>query len=112
MSSVGMWGSTGGQRNSGWHMATVMAESTRVGDPMQPLDSLEREAFEWFPYGVLLLDSTRRVIRRNREASRLIAALGLAEAQLTCCEVIGCGGPGTVLEAGCLTDLALARNTF
>jgi DNA-binding SARP family transcriptional activator len=71
--------------------------------------SLEREAFESFPYGLLVLDRNGRVVSCNLEASRLIRELGLSDSELTCCELLGCGRPHTVLAHGCLTKLALRQ---
>jgi DNA-binding SARP family transcriptional activator len=73
--------------------------------------SLEAEAFTGFPYGLFVLDRDRRVVCRNREATRLIQAMGLAERDLTCCELLGCRRPDTVLEAACLAELAFGRET-
>jgi DNA-binding SARP family transcriptional activator len=71
--------------------------------------SMGREAFERFPYGLLVLDGSGRVVCANREAARLIEVIGLPEAGLTCCALLGCRQPDTVLEAACVTDLALGR---
>jgi len=72
--------------------------------------SLESEAFGAFPYGLLVLDRGGLVVRCNREATRLIGSLGLAKAELTCCSLLGCRQRNTVLEAACLTELALGRD--
>ncbi|MGO9763585.1 MAG: AfsR/SARP family transcriptional regulator [Solirubrobacteraceae bacterium] len=72
--------------------------------------SLELEAFSAFPYGLLVLDRSGRVVCRNQEATRLIQATGLPEAGLTCCALLGCRTPDTVLASACLTDLALAHD--
>jgi DNA-binding SARP family transcriptional activator len=73
----------------------------------RPLVSLEQEAFNSFPYGLLVLDREGRVVSCNEEASRLIGELGLSTAGLTCCALLGCGRPHTVLAHGCLTEMAL-----
>jgi DNA-binding SARP family transcriptional activator len=70
--------------------------------------SPQAEAFDALPYGLLVLDRSGRVLCSNREATRLVDLLGLEETGLTCCTLLGCGKPGTVLEAACITDLALA----
>lgn len=57
-----------------------------------------------------MLDGDGRVVCRNDEATRLIESLGLAEAKLTCCSLLGCRVPETVLEAACVTELALGRD--
>ncbi|HLH15321.1 MAG TPA: BTAD domain-containing putative transcriptional regulator, partial [Solirubrobacteraceae bacterium] len=62
-----------------------------------------------FPYGLLVLDGGGRVVCANGEAARLLGAAGLAHEQQTCCALLGCAQPGTVLEQGCLTELARAR---
>jgi DNA-binding SARP family transcriptional activator len=71
---------------------------------------LEHEAFDAFPYGLLVLDRAGHVLSRNREAARLIQSMGGADGKLTCCSLLGCKVPGTVLELGCLTELALDRD--
>jgi len=71
--------------------------------------SLELEAFSAVPYALLVLDRDGRVVCRNQQATRLIEAMGLAEAGLTCCALLGCGVSDTVLEGACLTELAAAR---
>jgi len=73
--------------------------------------SFEREVFDAFPYVMLVLDSDGLMLSANREATRLIEAMGLSVTGLTCCELLGCRRPETVLEAGCLTELALSRET-
>jgi len=72
--------------------------------------SLEREAFSAFPYGLLVLDRDGRVVCRNAQATQLIQAMGLPDTGLTCCALLGCRLPDTVLEAACLTELALGRD--
>jgi DNA-binding SARP family transcriptional activator len=72
---------------------------------------MEQDAFRGFPYGLLVLDRRGRVLCRNAEAARLIEAAGLAESELTCCELLGCRRPDTVLASGCLTELALASES-
>jgi DNA-binding SARP family transcriptional activator len=69
------------------------------------------EAFSGFPYGLLVLDRDGRVVCRNLQATRLIQAMGLSEAGLTCCALLGCRLPDTVLEAACVTDLAFNHDT-
>jgi DNA-binding SARP family transcriptional activator len=71
---------------------------------------VELEAFRGFPYGLLVLDRGGRVLCSNREAGRLIETVGVVERDLTCCTLFGCRRAGTALAAGCLTELALARD--
>jgi DNA-binding SARP family transcriptional activator len=73
--------------------------------------SLESEVFDAFPYGLLVLDRHGRVVCRNGQATRLIQTLGIADTDLTCCALLGCRLPDTVLEEVCLTELALGRDS-
>lgn len=68
---------------------------------------IERELFDRFPYGLIVLDSGGHVMYSNRQASELIDAAGLPQTGLTCCALLGCRTQNTVLEAACVTDLAL-----
>jgi len=91
-------------------MATPTGVRSRLngGAPARSHASIEREIFERFPYGLLVLDGDGRVVRSNEQAARLISAAGLGEdADLTCCSLLGCRTPNTVLDAACVTDLAL-----
>jgi DNA-binding SARP family transcriptional activator len=71
--------------------------------------STQREAFERFPYGLLVLDRAGRIVCCNRQATRMLNALGLPETGLTCCALLGCRQPDSLLEGECLTELALTR---
>lgn len=71
--------------------------------------SLEVDAFRRFPSGLMVLDRGGRIVCCNEEAERLIGALGRPPKGLSCCELLGCRQPGTVLAAACLTELALSR---
>lgn len=70
---------------------------------------LELETFRHFPYGILVFDSKRRLDAHNLEAGKLIEAKGLSAQGLTCCELLGCGAPETVLADTCVSELALAQ---
>jgi len=73
-------------------------------------DALERLAFQGFPYGMLIVDGDGRVLSSNIEATRLIEAQSLDPgAEVSCCSLLGCHRPETVLAGACLTELALAR---
>jgi DNA-binding SARP family transcriptional activator len=78
--------------------------------PSRSLPSLESEAFKGFPYALLVLDRKGRCVSRNDAATRLIRSTGLAIKDLTCCALLGCGEPDTVLAAGCVTALALGSD--
>jgi DNA-binding SARP family transcriptional activator len=71
--------------------------------------ALEREAFQRFPYALAVVDGDGRIIAHNLAAAALIEAVGLSEAQLTCCALLGCRTPETVLADACLTELTLKR---
>jgi DNA-binding SARP family transcriptional activator len=92
-----------------------MATATRAGThryggaKARVRPSLELEAFSAFPYGLLVLERDGRVVCRNAQATRLIEAMGLPEAGLSCCTLLGCRAPDTVLADACLTELAIAR---
>ena len=58
-----------------------------------------------------MLDRGGRVLCRNLQATRLIQAMGLPEAGLTCCALLGCRQPDTVLAAACLTELAIGHES-
>jgi len=70
---------------------------------------LEQEAFRGFPYCQLVLDEGGRVLCVNREAARLIEEMGLAQATLTCCALLGCRTADTVLASACMTELAIGN---
>ncbi len=73
--------------------------------------ALEREAFECFPYALVVVDRAGKLLARNLAAAILIEAVGLPEAQLTCCALLGCRSPETILADACLTELTLDRGT-
>jgi DNA-binding SARP family transcriptional activator len=70
---------------------------------------VEREAFRNFPYSLIVVDGVGRIITCNREGERLIEAIGALHAQPTCCTLLGCGLPKSVLASLCLTDEARCR---
>ncbi|HTW41301.1 MAG TPA: BTAD domain-containing putative transcriptional regulator [Solirubrobacteraceae bacterium] len=91
-----------------------MATATRVGPrlidgfPWSASASTQREAFECFPYSLLVLSGDGRVVCANRQAMCTIDALALPNTGLTCCALLGCRLVDTVLDGRCLTELALA----
>ncbi|HLM86648.1 MAG TPA: BTAD domain-containing putative transcriptional regulator [Solirubrobacteraceae bacterium] len=93
-------------------MATAARSATHLSTGARPRsrDPLELEAFRGFPYGVLVLDGEGAILCANREATRLIGVAGLTGKNLTCCALLGCRRPDTVLQAACLTELALAHD--
>lgn len=90
-------------------MAIAVGVHPQLGDGLPGPTSTQRDAFECFPHGLLVLGGDGGVVCCNRQATRLIDALGLPHAGLTCCTLLGCGLPGTVLEGQCLTEVALGR---
>jgi DNA-binding SARP family transcriptional activator len=94
-----------------FQMTTTLAPVDSNGD-LASLDAvLEQQAFHRFPYALLVVDSAGGITCRNLEASRLIEATGLPEVGLTCCALLGCRVPGSVLAAACLTELAITHKT-
>ncbi len=90
-------------------MATAAGIPTRL--TARSRVSLELEAFTEFPYALFVLNPDGAVVCHNREASRLIEVAGMKAQALTCCELLGCRRPDTVLEGECVTELALSRNS-
>lgn len=74
-----------------------------------PTPGLDHEAFRDFPYGLLVVDSDGAVASRNLKATRLIEAREPSGGHLTCCELLGCRNPDTVLANTCITEAALQR---
>jgi DNA-binding SARP family transcriptional activator len=72
-------------------------------------EALERIAFQNFPYGMLVVDRDGKVVCRNTQAALLIKAMELDDASASCCTLLGCRAPDTVLAGVCLTELAIAR---
>jgi DNA-binding SARP family transcriptional activator len=71
--------------------------------------SLPAHLFEQFPYPLVVVDDQGRIVLRNARAARLIEAKGLQGSELTCCALLGCHAPGTVLSEACITRLAIVR---
>jgi DNA-binding SARP family transcriptional activator len=89
-----------------------MTAATHMRDlaPHEEWDgSVEQEAFRLFPYGLMVVDSDHHVVSQNLAARRLIEAAGHDLATLTCCALLGCRTPKTVLAEACVTELALAH---
>ncbi len=74
--------------------------------------TLSAEAFRRFPYGLIVTSHDGTIVARNLQATRLIEAKGLSAEGLRCCELLGCRTPDTVLSAGCITEMALARGAL
>jgi DNA-binding SARP family transcriptional activator len=83
--------------------------TSRTAD-IGPRARLERDVFNALPYGLLVLDRAGRVLCRNLAATRLLGGALATDGELTCCALLGCRRPGTVLESGCLTELAIATS--
>jgi DNA-binding SARP family transcriptional activator len=74
--------------------------------------TVDREAFQSFPYALLVIAPTGTIVSYNRQATRLIDSTDLQASRLTCCELLGCGAADTVLENGCVTEMALANSAL
>lgn len=93
-------------------MTSVLAPVHSSNGALASLDPvLEQQAFDRFPYALLVVDSAGRIACRNLEAARLIEATGLPEVGLTCCALLGCRLPDSVLAGVCLTELAITQKT-
>jgi len=71
--------------------------------------ALEQEAFKRFPYSLIVFDREGRLLACNLEGERLIETMGLSDVELTCCMLLGCRSPESVLADVCLTELASSR---
>jgi DNA-binding SARP family transcriptional activator len=72
---------------------------------------LEQEAFRRCSYGLLVVDADGKVICQNIEAERLLEMSELPEDALTCCALLGCQKPGTMLAEACVTQRAISRRS-
>jgi DNA-binding SARP family transcriptional activator len=73
----------------------------------RPPKTLAADAFDLFPNAIMVCDRRGRVVAAN---ARLRAEFGSVDgAAITCCNLLGCGRPGTDLEDDCLTARALER---
>lgn len=61
--------------------------------------------FDGLPHGALVLDADGSVLSINPPAAELLGH-GPAAPGARCCELLGCGKPGSQLESGCVTNLA------
>ncbi len=89
-----------------------MAPAHSPNGVLAPLGSdLEQEAFRRFPYSLIVFDREGRLVAVNLEGERLIEAMGLTGVELTCCTLLGCRAPESVLAGACLTELARGRGS-
>ena len=73
----------------------------------QPGRGLTAEVYECFPYAVMVVDRSGRLITANRRAREILERVGLEDGTTpTCCALFGCRGHGP-LERLCITQLAL-----
>src|SRR3954468_20574282 len=73
-----------------------------------PGDRMMRRVFDRFPHALLLVDASRRVLRRNEAAADLLGLDASTEA-LGCCALIGCRLQDSPRPPRCLTAWPLAR---
>jgi DNA-binding SARP family transcriptional activator len=66
------------------------------------------DLFDALPTAILVVSETRRIVTWNPALSTLLD--DRLEQAATCCDVVGCGTPGSMLEHTCVTDLALAQS--
>jgi DNA-binding SARP family transcriptional activator len=68
------------------------------------VNDIADEVFHLFPYGIVVVDSGRRVLAANEAARSLLGDLRLGHADRTCCDVLGCRSEP--IADACLTELA------
>lgn len=76
---------------------------------MTPTPPLEQEVFQQFPYCLLVVDVDGCIVAYNERAAQLIEAASLKGDDLSCCALLGCHAPGTVLSEACIAQLAIAE---
>ena len=69
---------------------------------------LLNDVFEHFPFGIIVVDPAHGVMASNRAARELVSVAANGDRPTTCCDLFGCGHPGTPLSGVCLTEIALA----
>lgn len=70
------------------------------------------DAFDRYPYGIVVLDAHGRVIGHNRAASRLLGPSRLAAGGRSFgCDLLGCRRPDGPLQDLCLHELALEADS-
>src|SRR3954463_5165418 len=75
-----------------------------------PGDRMMRRVFDRFPHALLLVDASRRVLRRNEAAADLLGLDASTEA-LGCCALIGCRLQDSPRPPRCLTAWSLELGT-
>ena len=87
-------------------MATNGSVPHLKDSPSRAATTLEHEAFRRLRYGLLVVDRKGRLVSSNLAAERLIEGAGHALDGLTCCRLLGCRTPDTVLGEVCVSELA------
>lgn len=90
-------------------LSTIAKTGELDGAVSSTESSLSQEAFRFFPYGMIVIDRDGRIVSRNLQAARLIEAKGLLKTSVTCCELLGCQTPETVLAEACITELVVTH---
>jgi DNA-binding SARP family transcriptional activator len=79
-------------------------------EPLHPLsDGMLRRVFDRLPHALLLVDASRRIVRRNDAAAELLE-LDASTEELGCCAVLGCRTQTNVRPSRCLTEWLLERD--
>jgi DNA-binding SARP family transcriptional activator len=65
------------------------------------------DVFDVFPTGILIVSDQGRLLTWNPAVAELVGEA--MDSATTCCEIFGCGRPGTALDGACLTELAISR---
>ena len=84
------------------------AEPIRLGpEPLRPLsDAMLHRVFDHLPHALLLVDASRRILRRNLAAEELLGLDASTEA-LSCCALLGCRVRDGEHPTQCLTAWSL-----
>ncbi|MEA2451015.1 MAG: hypothetical protein QOG63_2947 [Thermoleophilaceae bacterium] len=80
------------------------ADSVDAGTRLAATDDIADEVFHLFPYGIVVVDSGRRIVAANDAARTLLGDVRLGHADHICCDVLGCRSDA--VAQACLTELA------
>jgi DNA-binding SARP family transcriptional activator len=87
----------------------TLANGAHARSDLPGEQDLRQEAFQQFPYSLIVFDRHGRLAAANLQARQLIETMGLGNVELTCCKLLGCRSTEGVLADICLSELAQAR---
>src|SRR4051812_23418754 len=110
-------GASTGQPHGGWTMSADTPERTSPSRQRRaavarlaarPRGGLITEVYELFPYAIMVVDTSGRLITANRRAREILERGDPGDGiTATCCGLFGCRLRGGPLERCCITQLAL-----